>query len=108
VARALKNRVVVVWDGGTLHKGQAIRTLCRARPWQFRFELLPPYAPMLNPVEPVWSWLKFGRWSNFAPEDAEHLNAILVRELEALKQSPRRLVNFFRASELPSPRKLLL
>jgi putative transposase len=107
VARVLRNRVVVVWDGGTLHKGEAIRALCRVRPGRFRFELLPPYAPMLNPVEPLWSWLKFGRWSNFAPRDAEHLNSVLVPELAALKRNQGRLVNFFMASELPPPRKLL-
>lgn len=107
VARVLRNRLVVVWDGGTLHKGEPIRALCGGRPWRFRFELLPPYAPMLNPVEPVWSWLKFGRWSNFAPRDAEHLDSVLVPELEALRRDRARLVSFFMASDLPPPRKLL-
>ena len=62
---------------------------------------------MLNPVEPVWSWLKYGRWSNFAPRDAEHLNAVLVPELDALRRDRTRLVNFFMASELPPPRSYL-
>jgi putative transposase len=106
-ARALGNRVVVVWDGGGMHKGDPIRDLCGGRPWRFRFERLPPYAPMLNPVEPVWSWLKYGRWSNFAPRDAAHLNAVLAPELAALARDEDRLVNFFKASELPPPRKLL-
>lgn len=104
VAGALRNRLVVVWNGGTMHKGDPIRALCGGRAWRFRFERLPPYAPMLNPV---WSWLKYGRWSNFAPRDAEHLNAVPVPQLDSLKRDRARLVNFFMASELPLPRKLL-
>jgi hypothetical protein len=62
---------------------------------------------MLNPVEPARSWLKYGRWCNFAPQNAEHLNAVLAPELAALARDEKRLVNFFMASELPLPRELL-
>jgi len=34
-----------------------MRELIAARPWLTVFQL-PPYAPELNPVEPVWSSLK--------------------------------------------------
>jgi putative transposase len=56
--RELAGRFVVVWDGGTRHRGDPIRP--RTTPFADRLSLeaLPPWAPMLNPVEPLWGWLK--------------------------------------------------
>jgi len=62
----LTGRVVVVWDGGSMHKGDAIHELAERCADRLSLEKFPPYAPILNPVEPVWSWLKYGRLCNFA------------------------------------------
>jgi putative transposase len=107
MADELGGRVVVVWDGGRNHQGEEVLKLCGERPWRFRFERLPPYAPQLNPVEGVWSWLKWGRLCNLAPRDADHLNTLLTPELSALADDEELLTSFFKASELPPPRKLL-
>ena len=56
--RELPGRFVVVWDGGTMHKGDPIRELEDHFAGRLSLERLPPYAPKLNPVEPLWSWLK--------------------------------------------------
>ena len=66
----LAGRFVVVWDGGPMHKGDPIRDLMGHFADRLDLERLPPCAPMLNPVEPLWSWLKWERLSNFAPQDA--------------------------------------
>ena len=63
----LRGRVIVVWDGGSNHKGELIRALC-ARHARLHLERLPAYAPDLNPVEQVWSHLKYGRMPNFIPK----------------------------------------
>ena len=55
----LPGRFVVVWDGGTMHKGDPIRALEAHFADRLSLERLPPFAPMLNPVEPLWSWLKY-------------------------------------------------
>jgi hypothetical protein len=36
---------------------------------------------MLDPVEWLWSWLKWERFSNFAPHDVEELDRRVVAEL---------------------------
>ena len=59
------------------------------------------------PVEQLWTWLKYDRLCNFAPEDAHQLNAVVVGELEAIRDDQARLRNFFHASDLPLPRALL-
>jgi putative transposase len=62
---------------------------------------------MLNPVEQVWTWLKYGRLANFSPQDARDLNDRVVRELGAIRDDQGRLRSFFHASDLPLPRTSL-
>jgi transposase len=62
---------------------------------------LPPYAPELNPVEFVWSWLKYSRLNNFAPRDAAQLDERIVAELTAIRDDQELLLSFVHASELP-------
>src|SRR5258706_3974180 len=61
--------LVLVWDGGPMHRGGPIPDLLAREAGRLTLERLPPYAPELNPVEPAWSWLKYGRLCNFAPKD---------------------------------------
>lgn len=99
--QALGGRVIVLWDGGTMHQGAAIRELTRRFAGQLCLEPLPPYAPMLNPVEYVWSWLKYSRLCNFAPRDARRLNGRVVKELAAIHEDQRLLEGFVHAAGLP-------
>ncbi|WP_162271832.1 transposase [Gemmata sp. SH-PL17] len=54
-----------------------IRALLR-RNTRVHLERLPPYAPELNPVELVWSWLKYAQLSNFVPRDPRPAHPIEV------------------------------
>ena len=103
---AVPGRVVVVWDGGPMHKGDPIRQTQDAYSDRITLERLPPYAPMLNPIEPLWSWLKYGRMSNFAPRSAGELNQRVFAELTEVRRNQEFLRAIFRASELPMPRAL--
>lgn len=99
--------LVVLWDGGQNHVGDPIRGLQEACGSQLILERLPPYAPILNPVEQVWSWLKYGRLCNFAATDAWDLDRRVVAELMAVQEDQSLLCGFFCASELPLPCALL-
>lgn len=103
----LRGRFVVVWDGGPMHRGDPIRDLMCHFGDRLDLERLPPYAPMLNPVEPLWSWLKWGRLSNLGPKDAAELDARATAELLRVRRDQAFLRNLFHASELPLPRALL-
>ncbi len=103
---AVPGRVIVVWDGGPMHKGDPIRQTEEVFSDRITLERLPPYAPMLNPVEPLWSWLKYGRLSNFAARDAADLNQRVFAELIEVRRSQEFLRALFHASELPLPRAL--
>jgi transposase len=98
--RRLPGAVIVVWDGGPMHKGELIQQLLRDFP-RLSLERLPPYAPELNPVEYLWSHLKYGRLANYAPENVFQLDAVLKRHLDQTSQSTDILHSFFDASGLP-------
>jgi putative transposase len=105
--REIPNRMVVLWDGGTMHKGDPIRGAVERFGPRLALERLPPYAPMLNPVEPLWSWLKYGRLCNFAPANAPELHERVLRELNAVTDDREFLKGLWHASDLPLPRALL-
>jgi putative transposase len=98
--RRLQGAVIVVWDGGPMHKGEPIRKLLADFP-RLSLERLPPYAPELNPIEYLWSHLKYGRLANFAPDDVFQLDGVLKQHLHQTAQSADLLRSFVEASGLP-------
>jgi transposase len=89
-----------------MHKGEPIESLAAHFADRLSLERFPPFAPTLNPVEPLWSWLKWERLSNFAPYDVHELDRRVIRELESKRSDQTFLRNLFHASELPLPRTL--
>jgi putative transposase len=69
--------------------------------------MLPAWAPDHNPVEPVWSWLKYGELANFTPEGVEPLNDAVIDRLVELKFDPELLRALWERSKLPFPEKPL-
>ena len=100
--RHLRGKVIVVWDGGTNHKGPEIRQFL-ARNRRLTLERLPAYAPDLNPVEVVWSWLKYSKLANFVPADVRDLEDWVLEYLVPLKCDPHLLRQLWEGSDLPFP-----
>jgi transposase len=105
VLGSLPGKVVVVWDGGSNHKGLAMRRFL-ARNKRLHLERLPAYAPELNPVEAMWSWLKYAQLSNFVPDDLAQLDREINRRLKRLRDNRDLLRALWEGSELPFPEKL--
>ena len=99
----LRGSVIVVWDRGPNHRGEVIREFLRKNK-RLRLEMLPPWAPDHNPVEAVWSWLKYGELANFAPLDLEQLDDEIIGRLIELKFAPELLKALWDRSELPFPK----
>jgi transposase len=102
--RHLRGKVVVVWDRGGNHKGPEVRKFLR-RNKRLTLEMLPAWAPDLNPVEAVWSWLKYGELANFVPDDLDHLDDEVIDRLIELKFDPDLLRGLWDASDLPFPKR---
>jgi transposase len=103
----LDEPAILIWDGGTMHRGGPINDLVAEFGGRLELEPLPPHAPELMPVEQLWTWLKYSRLCNFAPADARELDARVFPELDAIRYDQERLQGFFHASDLPLPRALL-
>lgn len=102
--RHLRGNVLVVWDRGNNHKGPVVRKFL-AKHRRLRLEMLPPWAPDHNPVEAVWSWLKYGELANFTPEGIEPLDDAVIDRLIELKFDPELLRALWDRSKLPFPEK---
>jgi hypothetical protein len=100
--REIPGEVVVLWDGGAMHKGEPIRELLREQP-RLCIVRLPPYCPKFNPVEYLWSWLKWGQLPNFAAADALALDEAVRGRLATAQQDPELLHGFWQHCELPAP-----
>lgn len=56
--RHLPGKVLIVWDGLTAHRSRLVREYVEAQRGAMQLEVLPAYAPELNPTEYVWGHLK--------------------------------------------------
>jgi transposase len=104
--RHLRGRVIVVWDGGSNHKGPHIREVLRDYP-RLHLERLPGYAPDFNPVELIWSYLKYGVMANLVPRDVRHLDRVVGGHLGELAEQPGLIRALWAGSKLPFPEKNL-
>lgn len=50
--------LIVIWDNGPAHRGEAIRTYLETPKLQLRLVALPPYSPDFNPDEAIWQWIR--------------------------------------------------
>ena len=65
LARHVRGPIILVWDRGNPHKHGLVRAWLARHP-RWAIVWFPPYAPDLNPVELVWSYLKYGRLARVA------------------------------------------
>lgn len=98
--RHLRGFVIVIWDNGRHHRGDAIRTLLR-RYRRLRLEPLPPYAPELNPDEGVWNQTRTAL-ANGRPDDPQRLTQSVQEVVTDLACSQDKLRWCFHQSELPA------
>jgi hypothetical protein len=100
----VRGRVILIWDRWSGHRGAAIRALQAAHP-RLELHFLPAYAPELNPVEHLWSHIKWGELCNFAPRDVADLDATVQPLLHKASRDRHRLATFWKGADLrASPR----
>lgn len=97
--RRIPGQLIVVWDNATFHRGAAVRELL-TRTRRLTIEPLPPYAPELNPVEYLWSYLKTNNLANLTLTDAEDLDAVIQHNLQEISMKGPLLDSFYCASPL--------
>jgi transposase len=104
----LSGQVRVIWDRGTMHKGPAIKAVKEAEQGRLKTLFLPAYTPEANPVERLWSLLKYGKLSNFLPRGVVHLALEAAGRLEEIEKDPLLLRGCFHGTILPLPDNMTL
>jgi transposase len=98
LARHFDDPLLLVWDRAKIHRGLNIAVFLDVMQWgQFYF---PPYAPELNPVEYLWSYLKTNPLANLACPQVALLAAAGRRHARSLQYKPGLLRSFIRHSPL--------
>lgn len=65
VLRHIDGKLLIVWDGASIHRSQVIKAfLAAGGAKRIHLERLPGYAPDLNPDEGIWSYLKYRELKN--------------------------------------------
>jgi putative transposase len=97
--RHLSGHIILLWDGGSIHRGPAVRQLLARHP-RLHVERFPAYAPELNPDEQVWNHFK-AQLANGSPLSAEDLLNDLTHVARRTRRSPKLLRGFVLESDLP-------
>jgi transposase len=97
----VSDKLLVIWDGSPIHKGQVRTFLAEGGARQIHVEQLPPYAPDLNPGEGVWHHLKQVEMRNLCCQNLAHLRHELALAVKRLRRKPRVITAFFAEAGLP-------
>ena len=98
--RQLPGHIVLLWDRLPAHRGGIVRKFLKKHP-RLHVEFLPAYAPELNPVEYLWSWLKTNPLANRCSPDLDQLSDDLLNGSEPLFSTQHLLRSFVQATPLP-------
>ena len=100
LARHLRGPLIVIWDRLGVHRARPVQAFLLRHP-RVHTELLPPYAPELNPVEGVWGYLKRNPLANHAADGADDLARTALGHTRRVAGRPSLLRSFIHASGLP-------
>lgn len=98
--RHIPTDLTVVWDRLPAHRSVAVRDFVAAQNGRLVLELLPPYAPELNPVEYLWAYWKQHSMANFCPDDFQHLTYEARNRLRRLRRRRTLITAFWQQSTL--------
>ncbi len=87
--RHIPGKLLVLWDGASIHRGQAVRDfLAAGGAARVHLEPLPAYAPELNPDEGIWHYLKHVELRNLCCDDLPELQQELRRAVARQRHKP--------------------
>jgi transposase len=94
VRRKLRSPIILVWDEIRIHNARPLKDYLAKHP-DVTVEELPPYAPELNPVDQIWSYVKYGRLANYCPRNLDEIRERIMAELARVKRHPALLRALF-------------
>lgn len=84
--RKVRGKLLVIWDGAPIHRGQPVKDFLRAgAAMRLHLEQLPGYAPELNPDEGIWNYRKRVELGTQCCRDLAELALAVRRAKERLR-----------------------
>ncbi len=103
--RHMPGQIILIWDRARIHTSKKVQDYLSEHP-EIHVELLPAYAPELNPEEYCHGNVK-QHLRNARPADKNEIRLLLNRGFARLRRRPDLLLSFFHAAGL-SVRQLWL
>lgn len=100
VQRHVDGKLLVIWDGAPIHRGEVRQFLADGGAQQVHLERLPAYAPDLNPDEGVWQHLKHVEMRNLCCPTLAALRRHLRLAIMRLRMKPHLLRACFASAGL--------
>jgi transposase len=76
--RKIRGKLLVIWDGSPIHRGQLIKDFPRhGAAVRLHLEQMRDYAPELNPDEGIWKYLKRVELGHVCCPDLRHKRAVI-------------------------------
>ena len=93
-------KATLLWDGLPAHRSRAMRDWLHTQRRWLVVERLPAYAPELNPVEGLWSWLKGAQLANLVCPTLQEVTEQAELGIERVRQMPHLAYSFLRRTGL--------
>jgi len=92
--RKIPGPITLLWDEIPIHRARVVHHFLHQHRTMV-VEEFPPYAPELNPVDYVWSYVKYSRLANYVPLNLDVLRDKITAEFHRLQNRPDLLRSFF-------------
>lgn len=91
----IRGNIIVVWDRLQAHRSVMIKQFL-SKQSRLSIELLPGYAPDLNPVESIWSHLKMNKMANYCARNLEDLHIKAKKSMCSVRGEKQVLKNLLK------------
>jgi len=96
----IPGNLIILLDGLACHRSKKVVDYVAGLKGRIELELLPAYAPELNPVEYLWGYWKKKDMANLCPEHLDDLTYVARRALQKLCRRRPLIKTFWRQSTL--------
>lgn len=95
--RMIPGLLLVIWDGLPTHRSKKLKAyLAAGAAKRIHLEQLPGYAPDLNPMEWVWSYLKVAELANTPSDHLVEVERLIHKAIRRMQRKPELIQSFIR------------
>jgi transposase len=99
VRNKVRGPITLMWDQIPIHRAKPVMDYFAIHR-RLVGEAFPPYAPELNPVDNVWSYVKYNRLPNYTPQNLDELRKRMTAEFYRLQKRRDLPRSFFKHTGL--------